>query len=330
MTDRHHFPPNAPRAIEFVAFDGVQALDVAGPSQVFATANDLARLEGRARPYALSLVARRGGLIECSSGLKLHAEPLPAADAPIDTLVVAGGYGVDRARHDAALLDWLERRAAAARRLCSVCSGALILAQAGLLAGRRVATHWGRCAELERRHPEVTVERDPIFVRDGNVWTSAGVTAGVDLALALVEEDLGRRASLAIARQLVVFLKRPGGQSQFSAALVLQSQDRRFDTLNAWICDNLGRNLSVPRLAVQAGMSERTFARRYKEATGSTPARAIERLRVEAAQRRLCESREPLKKVASQCGFGAEETMRRSFLKIARIGPQDFRARFSR
>jgi transcriptional regulator GlxA family with amidase domain len=176
----------------------------------------------------------------------------------------------------------------------------------------------------------VKVESEPIFLRDGHIWTSAGVTAGVDLALALVEEDLGRRASLAIARQLVVYLKRPGGQSQFSAALALQSGNKRFEAFNAWIGDNLGKDLSVPRLAAKAGMSERNFARRYREATGSTPARAIERLRIEAAQRRLCETREPLKRVASQCGFGCEETMRRSFLKIAGIGPQDFRARFSR
>ena len=330
MTDAHHFRPNTPRAVEFVAFENVQALDVAGPLQVFATANDLAGLERRARPYSLSLVAGRSGLVASSSGLKFHAEPLPATDAPLDTLIVAGGYGVDRACQDRNLIEWLKLRAATARRLCSVCSGALILAQAGLLAGRRAATHWSRCAELERKHPEVMVESDPIFLRDGRIWTSAGVTAGVDLALALVEEDIGRRASLAIARQLVVFLKRPGGQAQFSAALALQSRDGRFDALNAWIGDSVGSDLAVPRLAERAGMSERNFARRYKEATGLSPARAVERLRVEAAQRRLCETREPLKRVASDCGFGGEETMRRSFLRIAGIGPQDFRARFSR
>jgi transcriptional regulator GlxA family with amidase domain len=330
MTDDHHFRPNAPRAVEFVAFENVQALDVAGPLQVFASANDLAGLERRAHPYSLSLVATRSGLVASSSGLKFNAEPLPATDAPLDTLIVAGGYGVDRACQDAKLIEWLKLRAATARRLCSVCSGALILAKAGLLAGRRAATHWTRCAELERKHPEVMVESDPIFLRDGRIWTSAGVTAGIDLALALVEEDIGRQASLAIARQLVVFLKRPGGQAQFSAALALQSRDRRFDALNAWIGDNVGGDLAVPRLAARAGMSERNFARRYKEATGLSPARAVERLRVEAAQRRLCESRESFKRVASDCGFGGEETMRRSFLRIARIGPQDFRARFSR
>jgi transcriptional regulator GlxA family with amidase domain len=329
MTRIPHFLPNR-RVIEVVAFDQHQLLDVAGPSQVFATANDLARLAGQPAPYALQVVAGDGGLVASSSGLMLGAAALPAPGAPLHTLIVAGGYGVDKACRDEALLAWLKLRAARARRLCSVCSGALILAATGLLAGRRVTTHWRRCAQLQREYPEIKVENDPIFIRDGDIWTSAGVTAGVDLALALVEEDLGRAAALAVARQLVVFLKRPGGQAQFSAALDLQAADERFETLNAWIAENLGADLSVPRLAEKAGMSERNFARRYKQATGLSPARAIERLRVEAAQRQLCDSREPMKRVAARCGFGGEETMRRSFMRIACIGPQDFRARFSR
>jgi transcriptional regulator GlxA family with amidase domain len=333
MTDNPRFPPNSIRAVEIVAFANVQLLDVAGPLQVFATANDLAWLARRPGPYALSVVARESGPVASSAGLTLGAAPLPAAATPLDTLIVAGGFGVNDACADEALIAWLKARAAQARRLCSVCSGALILAAAGLLAGRRATTHWGRCAELQRKHPDVRVEIDPIFVRDGAVWTSAGVTAGLDLALALVEEDLGRRVALAVARQLVVFLKRPGGQAQFSAALALQAGqgvDERFEALNLWIGDNLSADLSVPRLADRAGMSERTFARRYKQATGLSPARAIERLRVEAAQRRLCETHEPIKRVAARCGFGGEETMRRSFLRLARIGPQDYRARFSR
>lgn len=329
MTDDRQFTPNAPRRIEILAYAKAQLLDVAGPLQVFATANDIARHRRAALPYTLAVVASALPQIETSSGLNLVVDPLPGVESTLDTLIVAGGFGVNAASKDAALLDWLRQRAARARRLASVCSGALLLAEAGLLSGRRATTHWGRCAELARRYPDVIVESDPIFVRDGNVWTSAGITAGIDLALAMVEEDVGRAAALAAARQLVVFLKRPGGQAQFSAALSLQHGDESFGDLHAWIADNLSVDLSVPRLAARANMSERTFLRRYKQATGSTPAKAIERLRVEAAQRRLCESRERVKRIAARCGFGSEETMRRSFMRVARVSPQDYRDRFS-
>jgi transcriptional regulator GlxA family with amidase domain len=276
MPDEPQFPPKAPRAIEVVAFDNVQLLDVAGPLQAFATANDLARRDGAAPPYRLAVVAAGGPNVATSSGLALVVSALPPATAELDTLIVAGGYGVNAACADPALVGWLRERAGRARRLASVCSGAFLLAAAGLLTGRRVATHWTRCAELARRHPELIVEPDPIFIRDGDVWTSAGITAGIDLALALIEEDLGRAAALAVARQLVVFLKRPGGQAQFSAALSLQQEQDRFGALHAWIGGNLGADLSIPRLAGRAGMSERTFLRRYREANGVTPAKALE------------------------------------------------------
>ncbi|MGH7056585.1 MAG: GlxA family transcriptional regulator [Acetobacteraceae bacterium] len=185
------------------------------------------------------------------------------------------------------------------------------------------------CADLARRFPAVRVEPDPIFVHDGPVWTSAGVTAGIDLALALVEEDPGRDVALAVARYLVVFLKRPGGQAQFSAALSLQAAEDSFGALHAWISSHLGRDLSLPVLAAEAGMSERSFSRHYREATGLTPARAVERLRVEGARRLLSESRLPVKRIARRCGFGSEETMRRGFLRLLATTPQDYRARFS-
>jgi transcriptional regulator GlxA family with amidase domain len=198
-----------------------------------------------------------------------------------------------------------------------------------LLDGRRAATHWSHCAEFARRFPAVRVEGDPIFVRDGPVWTSAGVTAGIDLALALVEEDLGRTLALAVARQLVVFLKRPGGQAQFSAALSLQRSEDQYGALHGWIAGHLAGDLSLPALARQAGMSERSFSRHYVEATGLTPARAVERLRVEAARRLLSDTRQPVKRIAARCGFGSEETMRRSFVRVLAATPQDYRARFS-
>ncbi len=242
--------------------------------------------------------------------------------------MAAGGPGVMAAAGDPALIGWLGARAASARRVASVCTGAFLLAACGLLDGRRATTHWSFCAELAERHPAVHVEPDPIFLNDGPVWTSAGVTAGIDLALALVEQDLGRTVALAVARYLVVFLKRPGGQAQFSAALSLQAADERFGDLHEWMASRLGGDLSLPSLARKAGMSERSFSRRYLEATGTTPARAVERLRVDAARRLLSESRQPVSRIAARCGFGSEETMRRSFLRLLAVAPQNYRTRF--
>lgn len=314
------------RRIEVLAFANCQLLDVTGPLQVFATANDLARQAGRPIPYA-PVVVGQGETVATSSGLVIGSETLPAADAPLDTLIVAGGWGVTRACEDAELIDWIRTRAVVARRVTSVCSGAFLLATAGLLEGRRAVTHWQHCADLARRFPSVRVEDDPIFVRDGNVWTSAGVTAGIDLALALVETDLGRAQALAVARQLVVFLKRPGGQSQFSTAMALQDNGGRFDDLNAWILDNLDRRMTLSDLAARAGMSVRSFTRHYRQVTGRTPARAIEALRLESARHRL-EQGGHVGHVAARCGFGAEETMRRAFQRRYGVSPQAYRERF--
>ena len=209
-----------------------------------------------------------------------------------------------------------------------MCTGAILLAASGLLDGRRAATHWSFCADLARRFPAVRVEPDPIFIQDGPAWTSAGVTAGIDLALALVEEDLGRTVALAVARYLVVFLKRPGGQAQFSAMLDLQGAER-FEALHSWIGTHLTHDLSSPVLARQAGMSGRSFSRHYAAATGQSPARAVEQLRVEAARTLLADTPVAVKRIAQSCGFGSEETMRRSFVRLLAVTPQDYRARFS-
>jgi transcriptional regulator GlxA family with amidase domain len=325
---------NASRVIEVLAFPAVQLLDVTGPLQVFATANDHVTQAGGTAPYQLRVVAKavrvgqNGRSVTASAGLALATLPLPRGTAP-DTLIVAGGPGVEAATEDPELVDWVRQRAKKARRVASVCTGAFLLAASGALDGRRAATHWSVCKEFARRFPAVKAEPDPIFVRDGSVWTSAGVTAGIDLALALVEQDLGRTVALAVARYLVVFLKRPGGQAQFSEALSLQSAEDEFGALHDWIGKHLGDDISLSRLADQAGMSERSFSRHYADATGQTPARAVERLRVEAARRLLSETRQPVKRISQRCGFGSEETMRRSFLRVLAATPQDYRSRFS-
>jgi transcriptional regulator GlxA family with amidase domain len=326
MPKSPRFTPT-PLRVEILAFPAVQLLDVAGPLQVFASANDLVFASGSPRPYDPVVVADRS-LVTASAGLGLATRKLPAPRLPLDTLIVAGGSGVYAACENGELVGWIKARAKAARRTASVCSGTFLLATAGLLDGRRAVTHWRRCAEFARRFPAVRLEPDPIFIRDGDIWTSAGVTAGIDLALALVEQDLGRELALAVARHLVVFLKRPGGQAQFSATLALQHGDARFERLHAWIADNLRRDLSVGSLADAAGMSERSFVRHYRRATGRTPARAVEQVRVEAA-RHLLERGRPVKRVAAHCGYGSEETMRRSFLRLLGATPQAYRERFS-
>jgi len=322
-------PPSLVRNIDVLVFPEVQLLDVTGPMQVFASANDIVADAGRARPYRLRIVAKGGDLVTASAGVMLSAGPLTSCDEALDTLIVAGGGGVGPAAEDPVLVDWVRQQASKARRVASICTGAFLLGAAGVLDGRRVATHWKFCAEMAERYPAVRVEPDPIFICDGPVWTSAGVTAGIDLALALVEQDLGRSVALAVARYLVVFLKRPGGQSQFSAALALQVADDRFGSLHDWISDHLANDLSLSVLADRAGMSDRSFSRRYALATGHTPARAIERLRVEEARRLLSESRLPVKRIAQRCGFGSEETLRRSFLRLLCVTPQDYRSRFT-
>ncbi|MBV9562035.1 MAG: DJ-1/PfpI family protein [Bradyrhizobium sp.] len=328
MPKRPPFPPTAPRIIEMLAFPSVQLLDVTGPVQVFASANDVVTQAGGPAPYVVNVVAQAGGNVTASAGVTLAAAPLPSVDRPLDTLMVAGGDGVHVAGADPLLVDWVSRRARHARRVASVCTGAFLLAAAGALDGKRAVTHWSVCAELARRFPALRVESDPIFVQDGSVWTSAGVTSGIDLALALIEQDLGRSVALAVARYLVVFLKRPGGQAQFSTALSLQVADDEFGALHRWINDHLAEEISLPVLAREAGMSERNFSRRYVEATGLTPLRAVERLRIEAGRRLLLDTRLSVKQVSQRCGFGSEETMRRSFLRWLNVTPQDYRARW--
>jgi transcriptional regulator GlxA family with amidase domain len=313
------------RRIVLVGFADVQSLDLTGPAEVFSVADRL-----RPGSYSIELVASAGDRIETSSGFRLAVDRAIADCAGrIDTLVVAGGLGVAGALRDEALLAWIREAARRSRRVASVCTGAFLLARAGLLDGKRATTHWSGCAELRRRHPEVTVEDDPIFVRDGDVWTSAGVTAGIDLALALVEEDLGHDLALDVARQLVLFVRRPGGQAQFSTQLAAQAAEREpLRELQAWMPDHLSEDLSVPALAERAFMSPRNFARAFRREVGVTPGAYVERLRVERARLALETGDAPVEAIALQCGFGTVETMRRAFHRRLYVGPAEYRARF--
>jgi transcriptional regulator GlxA family with amidase domain len=314
------------RRIVFVAFDGMQALDLVGPAEVFS----LASRQRGGTPYSIEVVAVGMDPVRSSSGLAVVPHgALASASGAIDTLIVVGGAGVPRALEDDALVSWIARAAARSRRVSSVCTGAFLLAAAGLLEGRRATTHWAACDELARRHPGVTVERDPIFVRDGAVATSAGVTAGMDLALALVEEDHGPALALEVARSLVLFTLRPGGQSQFSVQLSsLQAEHDPLRELQGWIADHLDADLTVPALAARAHMSERTFARTFRRETGVTPAAYVEELRVERARMALESSSAPIDRIAGACGFGTVETLRRAFHRRLGVGPAAYRARF--
>ena len=322
----------ARRHIVFVAFPDVQVLDVTGPLEVFGRAARLLVERGLRRDlaYFVEIVGPTAGPIETSSGIAIVAKrSFRDVRNNVDTLLVAGGRGSRRAAQDPALRAWLARMAPRVRRLGSVCTGTFILAATGLLDGKRATTHWASCETLAKTYPRVRVESDPIFVRDGRVYTSAGVTAGMDLALALVEEDFGRHVALGVARQLVMFLQRPGGQSQFSSQLAIQTADREpLRELVEWIADHLAGDLSVPVLAERVAMSPRHFARVFTSEMNMTPARFVEVQRVEAARRRLEESSDGVERVAATCGFGGAEVMRRTFLRTVRVSPTDYRNRF--
>jgi transcriptional regulator GlxA family with amidase domain len=318
------------RRVALVIYPGIQSLDLVGPFEVFQGANAAQRLRGAAAEYRVQIFAQAAAPIQTESGLSLMADSdLSQLRGPLDTLIVAGGRGVRDALKDRALLQAVKRAARRARRVVSVCSGAFVLAELGLLDGCKVTTHWQRCSQLARRYPKLQVQTEPIFVRDGSVYTSAGVSAGIDLALALVEEDLGRQVALEIARGLVLFLRRPGNQAQFSAQLAMQQADRApLREVQRWIVEHPHEDLSSEVLARRAIMSLRHFTRCFTSEVGVTPARYVENVRVEAARRRLVESQDGLERVASQCGFGSSESLRRVFLRRLAVTPSEYRNRF--
>ncbi|MFE6065328.1 GlxA family transcriptional regulator [Streptomyces sp. NPDC056525] len=315
------------RPVLVVLFDGVQSLDVTGPYEVFAGAG---RASGDPDAYTIRTASLDGGPVRTHSGLRLLPDTTLAeavADGAPHTLVVPGGEGT---REPApALIDWLRTHAPKAGRLVSVCTGALLLAEAGLLDGHRATTHWVACDHLARCYPEVEVDPDPIFVRDGRLSTSAGVTAGIDLALALVEEDLGRDTALTVARHLVVFLRRPGNQAQFSVQLAAQTARREpLRDLQQWITEHPDGDLSVEALATRARLSPRHFARAFQAETGTTPGRYVDRVRLEHARRLLEETSRGVEEVARASGYGTPEAMRRAFTKALGTAPADYRRRF--
>ncbi|WP_425645336.1 GlxA family transcriptional regulator [Agrobacterium leguminum] len=307
------------REVGFLVFDDFHILDFTGPLAVFETANGII---GR-RAYELRTISRAGGPVTSTARVSVLTEP--AVACTFDTVVIAGGEGSRLIARDAAHRDSVQSLAAHARRMTSVCTGAFILASAGLLNGRRATTHWRYATLLHQDYPQVRVESDHIFVRDGPVWSAAGVTAGIDLALALVEEDLGHDVARAIAQELVVYYRRPGGQSQFSAMLELEPASDRIRAALAYAREHLAEPLSVSALAEVACLSERQFGRAFRAETGETPARAIERLRAEAARLRLESGLEPVEVVGPAVGFSDPERMRRAFIRLYGQPPQAIR-----
>lgn len=320
----------------FTGYDDLQVLDLTGPYEVFALANRLAveRRPGSPPPYRLEVRSPGGVPIRSSGGLQVAADaplgpPAAAARRRFDTLVVPGGNGVVGAAGD--LLPWIEEVAPTCRRVTSVCSGSLLLAAAGLLDGRRATTHWTVCELMARRFPQVTVDPDPIFVRDGNVWTSAGITAGIDLALALVEDDLDADLTREVARYLVMFVQRPGGQAQFSTQLrALPARREPMRELQAWIEDHVAEDLSVAALADRVHMSVRHFSRVFRDEVGATPAEYVEQVRVATARRHLEHGDGSIEHIAASCGFGTPETLQRSFGRTVGVTPSAYRRHFLR
>ncbi|MFM9448685.1 GlxA family transcriptional regulator [Streptomyces acidiscabies] len=310
------------RTVLVVLFDGVQSLDVSGPAEVFAGTHVFAP-----GSYRIVTASLDGTPVRTTSGLTLVPDTA-LSDAPVpDTLLVPGGPGTRGEAPE--LVAWLRGNASRARRLVSVCTGAIRLAQAGFLDGRRATTHWAYCAKLAEDHPEVDVDPEPIYVRDGAVSTSAGVTAGIDLALALVEEDLGRDIALAVARNLVVFLRRPGNQAQFSAQLTAQMARREpLREVQRWISEHPAANLDVDSLAARAALSPRHFARAFRAETGTTPGRYVDRVRLEHARRLLEDTTAGIEQISRTSGYGTPEAMRRAFIKTLGTPPAEYRRRF--
>jgi transcriptional regulator GlxA family with amidase domain len=322
---------NSTKHIVIVAPPLTSLLDVTGPLEVFAKATDLISLIGKdTQSYTLHVVSTQEAKVLNTSTVPIVCEGnLRSINYDVDTLLVTGIPNAPDNMVDKSSLQWLRDHVSSIRRFGSVCGGAFILAEAGILDGRRATTHWRVCEKLARLYPTIKVETDPIFVKDGHIYTSAGISAGMDLALALVEEDHGREIALMVARQLVLYLKRPGNQSQYSAMLTLQNVDYQpIHELQAWVMEHLSETLSVEMMAERVSMSPRNFARVFLRETGITPAKFIEKLRLETARRRLEETNLTLEEISGECGLGGPDTMRRLFVRHLRTTPSDYRRGF--
>jgi transcriptional regulator GlxA family with amidase domain len=314
------------RKVVLLAFDGLNLLDLSGPLEAFGMAAHAAGAAGPS-PYEVLVASPGGQMITTSTGVAIATLRCPNA-RDIDTLIIPGAGPPDDPIVPQDVCQWIREAAPAIRRVCSVCTGAFLLAASGVLNGRRASTHWRSATVLQARFPDIKVDAQAIYVHDGGIWTSAGVTAGIDLALALIDEDLGHAAAMEVARHLVVFIRRSENQSQFSEPLALQiASDRSFAKLHAWIREHLHEDLSVEKLAARARMSVRSFARNYRSKTGSTPARMVERLRIEAACRALERGDASLKQIARECGFGEEKALRRAFQRLRGETPLAYRTR---
>lgn len=322
------WPKTTPRLVVFIVYPDIVLLDLVGPLQVFSHALD--QMTGR-NGYECVVVSTEGGLVPTNTVVPCPSVPVSdMSGRDIHTLIVVGGDGAILGMRDHILVETVRTLAVGARRICSVCSGALVLAATDLLDGRRAVTHWEDCKMLAEAFPRVQVELDPIFVKDGPIWTSAGITAGIDMALAIVSEDLGRTAATNVAKSMVVQMARSGGQSQFSPALGRQSKDQtgRFEALHEWILDHLSLPMTVEDLSRQVGMSPRNFARVYTSEMGTTPAKAVQTMRVERARHFLETSSLSIKQIALETGFVHEDRMRRAFLKELNVSPTEYRINF--
>lgn len=319
---------NEKQKIGVLIFSEAEVLDITGPHEVFSMALGFQEQQQLSETYKVFLISKTLKPVKMSSGMKLQPDYcFEDCPLPLDTLIVPGGECIDEALNDSELLDWVAQQASKVRRLVSICTGAFFLAKLGLLDHKRVTTHWGFCPLLQKTYPKLEVISNALYIKDGNTYTSAGITAGMDLALSLIEEDVGKEIAMSVARKLVLFYKRPGGQNQFSEFLLSQSNNH-FNDLIDWVMQNLSKNLSIEILAEQVNMSPRNFTRLFKKELEDTPAKFIEKLRLRHA-RILIENRNAaLKEVAEQCGFNSEEQMRRAFQRELCVTPQEYRTRF--